>query len=132
MFVWFGPEDQKSAATEEVAPGVLLNDDSEGRVIGAEVLDVSERMTRTLKEATVKRLHYETRDRRHSHLADFVTACNFARRLKTLKGLTPCESICKVWTTESERFRLDPLHQMPGLNIRRWAGTPLLSGWIKS
>ena len=47
MFVWFGPEDQKSAATEEVAPGVLLDFDSEGRVIGVEVLDVSERMTRS-------------------------------------------------------------------------------------
>lgn len=47
MFVWFGPEDAKSAATEEVAPGVLLDFDSEGRVIGVEVLDVSERMTRS-------------------------------------------------------------------------------------
>lgn len=44
MFVWFGPEDQKSAATEEVAPGILLDFDSEGRVIGVEVLDVRERM----------------------------------------------------------------------------------------
>src|SRR3954467_5065533 len=27
------------------------------------------------------------------------------------------EFICKRWTLEPERFRLDPLHQMPGLNI---------------
>jgi hypothetical protein len=46
-----------------------------------------------------------------------VTAYNFARRLKTLKGLTPYEFICKRWTLEPERFRLNPLHQMPGLNI---------------
>jgi uncharacterized protein YuzE len=44
MFVWFGPEDTKSAGTEEVAPGVMLDFDSEGRVIGIEVLDVSRRM----------------------------------------------------------------------------------------
>jgi hypothetical protein len=36
--------------------------------------------------------------------------------MKTLKGLTPYETICKAWTKEPERFRLDPIHQMPGLN----------------
>jgi|GEM_PF-2445516 len=41
---------------------------------------------------------------------------NFARRLKTLTGLTPYEYICKISTTEPQRFILDPLHQMPGLN----------------
>jgi uncharacterized protein YuzE len=46
MFVWFGPEDTKSAGTQQVAPGVMLDFDSEGRVIGIEVLDVSERMVR--------------------------------------------------------------------------------------
>jgi hypothetical protein len=50
------------------------------------------------------------------HLADFVTAYNFAKRLKTLKGLTPYEFICKAWTKEPERFNLNPLQQMPGLN----------------
>jgi uncharacterized protein YuzE len=44
MFVWFGPETIKSAETEEVAPGVMLDFDSEGRVIGIEVLNVSQRM----------------------------------------------------------------------------------------
>jgi transposase InsO family protein len=76
-----------------------------------------ERMNRTLKEATVKRYYYETHDQLRSHLADFVTAYNFARRLKTLKGLTPYEYICKTWSKEPERFTLDPTHQMPGLNI---------------
>jgi transposase InsO family protein len=76
-----------------------------------------ERMNRTLKEATVKRFYDETHDQLRSHLADFVAADNFAKRLKTLKGLTPYEYICKVWTKEPERFRLKPTHQMPGLNI---------------
>lgn len=76
-----------------------------------------ERMNRTIKEATVKRYHYDSHSQFKRHLGDFITAYNFARRLKTLKGLTPFEFICKCWTKEPERFRLNPIHQMPGLNI---------------
>ena len=75
-----------------------------------------ERMNRTIKEATVKRYHYDSHDQLRSHLGDFISAYNFARRLKTLKGLSPYEYICNAWTKETERFRLDPIHQMPGLN----------------
>jgi transposase-like protein len=75
-----------------------------------------ERMNRTIKEATVRRFHYDSHDQLHSHLADFIAAYNFGRRLKTLKGLSPVEFICKQWTIEPQRFRLNPLHQMPGLN----------------
>jgi transposase InsO family protein len=75
-----------------------------------------ERMNRTIKDATVKRFHYETHNELRSHLSDFVSAYNFAKRLKTLKGLTPYEFICKAWTKEPERFTLSPLQQMPGLN----------------
>jgi hypothetical protein len=45
-----------------------------------------------------------------------MAAYNFARRLKTLGRLTPYEYICKVWTSDPDRFILDPIHQMPGLN----------------
>ena len=76
-----------------------------------------ERMNRTIKDATVKRYHYDTHDHLREHLSQFVAAYNYARRLKTLKGLTPYEFICKTWQTERKRFTLDPLHQMPGLNI---------------
>ena len=51
-----------------------------------------------------------------THLADFMAAYNFARRLKTLSGLTPYEYIAKIWTSEPDRFIVDPIHQMPGLN----------------
>lgn len=78
-----------------------------------------ERMNRTIKDATVKRYYYESHDQLRQHLTDFVAAYNFGRRLKTLKGLTPYEFICKQWTKEPERFRLDPTHQMPELNISR-------------
>ena len=75
-----------------------------------------ERMNRTIKEATVKRYHYDSHQQLQRHLGDFVAAYNFGRRLKTLKGLTPYEFICKCWTSQPERFILNPLHQMPGLN----------------
>ena len=75
-----------------------------------------ERMNRTIKEATVKRYHYDSHRQFQSHLADFINAYNYGRRLKTLKGLTPYEYICKIWTKEPERFNLNPLQKMPGLN----------------
>ncbi len=75
-----------------------------------------ERMNRTIKDATVKRFHYESHDQLRAHLADFMAAYNFARRMKTLGGLTPYEYICKIWPSDPDRFIVDPIHQMPGLN----------------
>jgi len=75
-----------------------------------------ERMNRTIKDATVKRFHYDDHSQLRTHLADFMAAYNFARRLKTLGGLTPYEYICKIWTSEPDRFILNPIHQMLGLN----------------
>ena len=72
-----------------------------------------ERMNRTIKEA---RLHYESHDQLRAHLKGFIAAYNFVRRLKTLSGLTPYEYICKIWTSEPDRFILNPIHQMLGLN----------------
>ena len=73
-------------------------------------------MASTIKEATVKRYHYDSHRQLETHLHDFIDAYNYGRRLKTLKGLTPFEYICKIWTTEPERFTINPTHQMPGLN----------------
>ena len=75
-----------------------------------------ERMNRTIKDATVRRFYYDSHDQLGGHLTDFVSAYNFARRLKTLKGLTPYEFICQRWTNEPERFTLNPIQQMPELN----------------
>jgi transposase InsO family protein len=75
-----------------------------------------ERMNRTIKEATVRRYHYETHDRLREHLKTFLDAYNFARRLKTLKGLTVFEFISSKWTSEPDRFKLHPDHLIPGPN----------------
>ena len=55
---------------------------------------------RTIKDAAVKRFHYEAHDKLRSHLHDFVDAYNHAQRPKTLKGLTSHGAICKAWTKE--------------------------------
>jgi ABC-type antimicrobial peptide transport system ATPase subunit len=52
-------------------------------------------MNRTIKEATVKRYHYDSHDQLVRHLHDFIAAYNFGRRLKTLNGLIPFELVCK-------------------------------------
>jgi transposase InsO family protein len=73
-----------------------------------------ERMNHTIKDATVKRFHYESHDQLWVHLELFLDAYNYARRLKTLRGLTPYEFVCQTCTTEPDRFRLDPSHHIPG------------------
>lgn len=50
-------------------------------------------------------------------LAEFAGHCV---RALYLKGLTPYEFICKWWTIEPERFKLDPLHQRPGTKHLGW------------
>ena len=75
-----------------------------------------ERMNRTIKEATVTRYHYQSHDHLKQHLHTFLMAYNFAKRLKTLKGLTPFEYICKIWTTQPKRFTINPFQHNVGLN----------------
>jgi transposase InsO family protein len=76
-----------------------------------------ERMNRTLKDATVKKYHYQSHHHLKEHLQAFLMAYNFAKRLKTLKGLTPYEYICRCWQKEPERFTVNPCHHTLGLNI---------------
>ena len=63
-------------------------------------------MNRTIKDATDKRFHYDDHDQLRTHLSDFMAAYNFARRLKTLGGLTPYEYIC-TQHTETAALRQD-------------------------
>jgi hypothetical protein len=59
---------------------------------------------RTLKEATVKRSYNESHEGLRAHLHAFVTAFNFAKPLKTLRGLTPYEYVCRIWTEKPKLF----------------------------
>lgn len=75
-------------------------------------------MNRTIKQAKVRRFDCDDRNQIRNHMTNFVSASRFGRKLKTLKGLTPYEFICKRWTIEPERFTPNPIHQMPGLNTQ--------------
>ncbi|WP_341753487.1 IS481 family transposase [Candidatus Tisiphia endosymbiont of Dioctria rufipes] len=75
-----------------------------------------ERMNRTSKEATVKRFYYDNHQQLKQHLYDFINAYNFAKRLKALKGLTPYEFIIKTWTSDPNKFIINPNHYTLGLN----------------
>ena len=61
--------------------------------------------------ATVQRYHH---DQLRRHLADFLVAYNFAKRLKSLAGLTPHEYVRKIWTESPKRFKIDPTHLTSG------------------
>ena len=46
-------------------------------------------MSQTIKEAAVKRFHYDSHEQLRTHLNDFMAAYNFGRRLNALNGLIP-------------------------------------------
>ena len=48
---WFAPEGVRSERTEEVAPGVFVDFDADGRAIGVEVLSVRSRVAGTYGES---------------------------------------------------------------------------------
>ena len=56
-----------------------------------------ERMNRTIKEATVKRFHYQSTQELNERLQAFLLAYNHAKRSKTLHGVTPHEFVCAQW-----------------------------------
>lgn len=76
-----------------------------------------ERMNRTIKEATVRTYHYQNHAQLQEHLTAFLNAYNFAKRLKTLAGLTPYQFICSRWQIEPNRFKSNPHRHSLGLNI---------------
>jgi transposase InsO family protein len=73
-----------------------------------------ERMNRTIKQATVRLYHYDSHLQLQSHIEDFISAYNFAKRLRALNGLTPFEYISKCWSIKPQLFTINPLHLSPG------------------
>ena len=77
---------------------------------------VAGQRNRTIKDATVKRYHYDSHEQlRVQHGARtngaacftldlFIDACTHARRLNTLNGLTPTQVIWKEWQARPDLF----------------------------
>ncbi len=76
----------------------------------------AERMVRTLKEATVRAYHYDGVRELRRHVADYLTAYNYARHLKALRWRTPVETLEALWATRAELFRRSPAHLTLGPN----------------
>lgn len=76
-----------------------------------------ERMNRTLKNATIKSYYYQPHQQLKEHLQTFLMAYNYAKRLKTLRGLTPYQFICQSWQKAPLLFTINPFHHAVGLNI---------------
>jgi len=66
-------------------------------------------MNLNLKEATVKSFHYDNHEQLKTYLQAFMDAYNFARQLKTLKGLTPHEFICKTYENQTHTTNMRDL-----------------------
>ncbi len=67
-------------------------------------------MNRTLKEATVRRYHYNTHRQIKDHLAAFLDAYNFANRLKILKASHPTKRSARPGqTSQSASNTIQPI-----------------------
>jgi hypothetical protein len=75
-------------------------------------------VNRAIKDANVEFFHYRSHDRFRVRLTDFSAACSFARRLKTLTGLTPAECTCETRASEPERLILNPTRRMLGIDTK--------------
>jgi transposase InsO family protein len=75
-----------------------------------------ERMSRTIKDATTKRHHHDGHDQLQRHVEPFLDAHHHARRLKTLKALTPAQFIWNAWQAKPDPFYDQPRHSMAGPN----------------
>ena len=76
----------------------------------------AERMNRTIKDATAKAFHYPSLEALRAHVLAFVSAYNFAKRLKALRWSTPFQSICLAWQRDPSPFNIDPHHLITGPN----------------
>ena len=72
-------------------------------------------MNRTIKEATIQRFHYQTTQELNGHGQAFLLANNHAKRLKTLRGLTPLEFVWAQWQKDPTIFTRDSTHLTLGL-----------------
>ncbi|MDQ1231490.1 hypothetical protein QE379_002916 [Sphingomonas sp. SORGH_AS 879] len=72
-------------------------------------------MNRMIKEATVKRFHHDSHDQLRTHLADFIAAYASPLAEDAQRPHAP-RAHRKIWTSEPDRYLVNPIHQMPGLN----------------
>lgn len=75
-----------------------------------------ERINRTIKEATVKKYYYYNHEKLQNHLNIFLNTYNYAKPLKTLKGLTPYEKVLLYLKTDRGKSMINPIYKTLGPN----------------
>ena len=73
-----------------------------------------ERMNRTIKEATVKKYHYETMSEMQKHLDAYLVAYNCAKHLRSIKFKTPLEFLMDKYLNKPILFKNNPYQYSPG------------------
>lgn len=74
----------------------------------------AERMIRSVKEITVRAFHYDALRALRRHVADDLTAHNFAKQLKAFRWKTPVETLRALYASRAELFHHSPDHFTPG------------------
>jgi transposase-like protein len=75
-----------------------------------------ERFNRTLKEATTNKYHYDTVEQLKKHIEDYLLAYNYAKKLRSLKYMTPYEKICSEYKINPDLFINNPYLDLKELN----------------
>lgn len=72
-----------------------------------------ERMNRTIKDATIKRYHYETLEQIQEHLQSYLLAYNVAKKLKVLNGKSPIDFLIDKLKLFHYNFKHKPFQYFP-------------------
>lgn len=70
---------------------------------------------KTGSDRSPREFHYKSHDHLQEHFFAFFDTYNFDRRLKTLRGLTPYEYVCRCWEQQPEMFIRNPVENRPKL-----------------
>jgi len=68
-------------------------------------------------DRSAREFHYKSHDHLQEHFFAFFDTYNFDRRLKTLRGVTPYEYVCRCWERQPEIFLRNPLEIRPKLQV---------------
>ena len=84
---------------------------------------------RFIKDNTIRKYKYISKEQLLNHLDNLLIAYNFAKRLKLLKYITPYQKVLEIYNDKNlnnnnRLFRTEPVNQLMGLNRRS-------ANWIK-
>ena len=79
---------------------------------------------RFIKDNTIKKYKYISKEQLLNHLDNLLIAYNFAKRLKSLKYITPYQKVLEIYNDKNlnnnnRLFRIEPVNQLMGLNNRQ-------------